>query len=683
MRKITNYLLATTLSLGCAMSWTSCKDDDKEANPQDNNQTEVDPTDPYQKSSEKAMALYGLASQISGIDSLPNDWETAVLPSIYGEVLDNANPMVQTVAAESLAEAVLRWNSLTDHQLAADGTSDSWSFADLGSLTFTAGDQTSVIATIDVNIQQFKLTQIRFVSPENLGENAQLPTPYYQLGDVVQDKDQCYWICVRPAYPLKSKKHSHWISMHLTGDNIKHYPQDGEKGEEFVPTSLGKDPEMMVYFAELMQALANPDDIISNWSNSNAGKGDGFAGLGTEAFTTSYVRQLAIKWNEERIWNIITPSKQADDVAYWKEYFSGNELNMYYYGYSSPFSFSDMSLYYLKVTANNAGTLSKDAKSTISWSKKGNTFNIKDYFAKGTRGDNCTQGLEKAIVVRYRTYEGDLTKPLSWADRDVFLSSQKVVNNNITTDVSTKPGVGYLMGEDGNFYRTKSIAESKNVRPVALVLYVPEFDADENDKCLAVSLKPVGKAKFADIRDKNFYYYDDCKWKEFVFDWNKAYDNTKSMDVYEDMLTELDLVSNHTHPAAQLVSNYAVFGTEDFDHSKFNDCSQWYMPSLPDYLKITLCTGLKFDKDGQADGSGTNVTTACKKMEALIKAAGLSPNDVFPRTAMFLTTTYDFYNGGEVFKYNITNGGRVLYETSKEYDKEAYVQAFLSFSNKN
>ncbi|MBQ5551552.1 MAG: hypothetical protein IIT32_10845, partial [Bacteroidales bacterium] len=122
MRKITNYLLATTLSLGCAMSWTSCKDDDKESNPQDNNQTEVDPTDPYQKSSEKAMALYGLASQISGIDSLPNDWETAVLPSIYGEVLDNANPMVQTVAAENLAEAVLRWNSLTDHQLAADGT---------------------------------------------------------------------------------------------------------------------------------------------------------------------------------------------------------------------------------------------------------------------------------------------------------------------------------------------------------------------------------------------------------------------------------------------------------------------------------------------------------------------------------------------------------------------------------
>lgn len=237
------------------------------------------------------------------------------------------------------------------------------------------------------------------------------------------------------------------------------------------------------------------------------------------------------------------------------------------------------------------------------------------------------------------------------------------------------------MGEDGNFYRTQSIAKSKNVRPVALVLYVPDYDADENDKCLAVSLKPLGKVKFSNIDkyDDEFSVMDYCGRNSFLLDWGQAYDNSKSVEIYEEMMNESDVVHEHSHPAAKLVSEYNVFGTEDFDHSKFRDCSDWYLPALSDYLKIALCTGLKYNKDGGLDANSVNVTESSKKMGTLIKAAGLTPNDVFPTTAMFHTTTY--HSVESFFQFGPMCGGRAdLFECS-DFNKESSVQAFLRFTN--
>ena len=37
--------------------------------------------------------------------------------------------------------------------------------------------------------------------------------PYYRFGDVVKDKNNCYWISVRPAYSPNSKEDTHWMSF--------------------------------------------------------------------------------------------------------------------------------------------------------------------------------------------------------------------------------------------------------------------------------------------------------------------------------------------------------------------------------------------------------------------------------------------------------------------------------------
>lgn len=456
----------------------SCKDDDEDTkNNSEEPGTEVQISeedkaiDPYEKSSEKAMKLYSIANQLCGIDSLPDDWQTARFTATVSDLDGEETSATQTVAADNMAQVIARWNSLTGQSLDAKATSGTWKYDGVGSLTLTANNQSDLVATIDVDIQQIQVSQIRFVPADKLGTNASTFTPYYEYGDVVMDKNNCYWVCVRPANALKSKKHAHWVSLQLVEKtNIKYYKATSKRGDHYVPTNLGNNIEDLTYFAELIDLLSDPANYANEWWGKAGGRGLGVCDLDNPLYTPAYMQALAALWDSKGIWDKVTGTIG-------KQYFTNavknHSITCFYNGYSSPGLSTYMTLYTATFTGK---TLSNPQTSEIKWNmEKENknetyfkTFDIKEFVATGKRGTNTNQGPEEAIVVRHKETSDSPDKKPSWVAEDVLRHTdvRAQLSTSGVVDLSDFSGIAhYLLGDvykDENGHRWFVVSMSGN-----------------------------------------------------------------------------------------------------------------------------------------------------------------------------------------------------------------------------
>ena len=218
MKKSIRLFLAMLLIGSTALTFSSCKDSESAST------TPVTPEEIAQsKESDEAQALLSFLSFTSELDSLPDNWFSSSYteePTI-GTVKDAATPFVRYIAVSSKEEAINKYKSFAANGIADNATSASTTIEGVGSYNFQLLDQSDVFATLDVNIkQQPHLTQIRFVPPGTLGNNATFEgEPYYNFGDVVALKEGgnniSYWICVRPCSNMSEKGRSHWMSFQL------------------------------------------------------------------------------------------------------------------------------------------------------------------------------------------------------------------------------------------------------------------------------------------------------------------------------------------------------------------------------------------------------------------------------------------------------------------------------------
>ena len=305
MNKPWTYLLMAALVVGLGMNVSSCKDDD------DDNNNERTPEeiaqDPYEKESEAATALYRLVSQLSVCDSLPNNWKTATFEPKAGKVIDQSQPRVRTIAVNNAAEAVARYNSLTGKDLPATTMSDTYKVDGVGTLQLNVGGA-GTIATIDVDVKQMpQLQQLRLVSAADMGENGHFKgEPYYRFGDVVVDKDGCFWICVRPAYSPNGKEDTHWMSFQVTYENVTGC-QRGKCETQFYVTNLGVQKEKMQYLAQLMAIMVNPIGYKNAAGNGNFFNGTGLGGLQPAAMPVDSLVRQARLWEKNNVWRMIAP----------------------------------------------------------------------------------------------------------------------------------------------------------------------------------------------------------------------------------------------------------------------------------------------------------------------------------------------------------------------------------------
>ena len=587
-KRIFNWMLMVALTMGFGTIVTSCSDDDDDE--KDSRSAEEIAADPYNKESEAGNALYRLVSQLSVCDSLPDDWKTATFEPRLGKVLDQSQPRVRTIAVNDAAEAVARYNSLTGKDLPATTQSDTYKVNGVGSLTLNVG-AAGTIATIDVDVKQMpKLAQLRLVSVADMGENGTFRgVPYYSFGDVVMDKDDCYWICVRPAYSPNGKEDTHWMSFQLSEKNVKIYQKKGCKEQRY-PANLGVQKEKMQYLAQLMAILANPYGYKAAAPNGKffKNKTTGLGSLRDDAMPADTLIAQAQLWEKLDIWKRIIPNRvmpTIQDVDNFKNRFKKNVRFIYEKGSTSGYNLNIPTVYYSG--AASFYTTSEPTYNTVSIDMRNIEFNIYvDYAKTGERGYK-EYPVEDAFVVRYKTgfqlssnliFSPDPTKPIEGVTEIHVFNKQKSQYVKQPLDV---PVVGSILANDGNFYSTAKDIESYNalsagVEAIGLVVHygaAGSVETGTNYRGLAVALKRLGYRWSSTDKDVS----GDCPTSKSERYWDLLDDFTGIKCTQK--LAEGCGV-NHKHYAAQACwfEDYMQDGVREqkgFSHWFIGSIGQW------------------------------------------------------------------------------------------------------------
>ena len=203
-----------------AAAFTACSDDNEITKPNQPTAEEVD-----QALTAKLQAINKIMRPLAGLDGLPDNWETAIFTPAEGVVVDEATPEVRYVMALDMDGAQQYFKDLVPE----DGLEgNTWRNDSVGTLTYTAVGTDKCFATIDVDLKQMPgLKQIRLVPENVIPANSKFSgRPYYNMGDVVVDKDGHYWFCVRPSGGPLKKDQSYFVSFDKDLLKLKTYDQD-------------------------------------------------------------------------------------------------------------------------------------------------------------------------------------------------------------------------------------------------------------------------------------------------------------------------------------------------------------------------------------------------------------------------------------------------------------------------
>ena len=161
-------------------------------------------------------------NSVSGVETLPDNWATKTFTCDEGFVLDTSKLKVRSIPVNNLDDALEFFSGVIGEPVSEASLTNGtykWSYSGLGSLKFTKVTGTeNLFATVDVALDVMPdLTQLRFISndsPELTSTNSYSGRPYFHAGDVIRrNKDNTYWICVRPSGGPYKKDKSYWIAL--------------------------------------------------------------------------------------------------------------------------------------------------------------------------------------------------------------------------------------------------------------------------------------------------------------------------------------------------------------------------------------------------------------------------------------------------------------------------------------
>ncbi len=408
--KTFKWMLMAALTVGLSMNFAACSSDDDD----ENENGKPDPIEETTSEEEIEGTCFNILSILSQVgDDLPSNWKTATFDVLEGKVTDESNPFVRTVVAENLAGAVEYYNSLTGQNISTSTKSDKWSMEGIGSMEFTAVNQSDCFATIDVNVKQLpRLQQLRLAPASAIGLNAAFDgEPYYRLGDVILDKENTYWVCVRQCYSPDENDISHWISFQIISGNPTNLHSLNKSGmqTQMVVDKLGNQRPAMWYGAQLMAALSRTSEYISKHPNGILSNDNGLGGLKPGAMPNNELQQVSQYWDQLGIWDKIKPSGMS--VSAFKDMFNktltfaynkyrvvGNMVEQPYVRYSDPANFYVADPAYAYASSNMVST----------------SIDMATYVNNGT-GNFSALG-NSALVVRHKNgfnFTGAVAKALS------------------------------------------------------------------------------------------------------------------------------------------------------------------------------------------------------------------------------------------------------------------------------
>lgn len=329
------YSLMAALVCGLSMSFVACSDDDDD----NNSSSEVladEPTD-------EAVKAWSWVSVLTDESTQPTDWQNKSYTATIGEQSSN-NPTARLIYVSDLNDAKTSFASIAGckpEELSGKKTVSAGSY---GSMTWNISAKGAQnIATVDVNCPLLKsLSQIIYCTEDQASDNASAITGncYYRLGDVVEDEDGFYWVCVQPSFLGKKNKDSYWVNVFNAdpetgkGENTgktpgiptkniySKYNKKYNDNTILLPTGLKMDRKQNYNFCNLIWALQRPDSYL-DYANIEA---IGLAGLPSKYHRETFLRMLQENWKDYHIYQKVF---NLDE----QEMESIKELNFFYYGY--------------------------------------------------------------------------------------------------------------------------------------------------------------------------------------------------------------------------------------------------------------------------------------------------------------------------------------------------------------
>ena len=535
MKKVFNWMLMATVVLGLSLSFTACSDDDDDNNGSEQQKDDVSPLD-----TDEARVAWRWLCALTNAEGFDTNWKSKTWEPTVGQSSENSQ-YTRIVVVDDLDGAKVQFAKLADMEVSQLSTTQTINGGAAGTMTWTpsaAGAQNLAVVTVSSRIIPH-LQKLVYCTADQVGSNGLIfdsmkGVAYYRLGDVVRDADGYYWICVRPSF-APDKGDSHWINIFnaSASGNVKNQKKpipDGNIESKYnkldkyknvtikLPTKLTYDREHIYNLNNLIWALLKPQ-AYKDACLQAGNKGIGLGGFEYAYHGETFLSLVANFWESTAV---------GTNVSIWEALFglthsqmrSMEELNFIYQGYKWWWgTTADMWIYQSKKYETKYSGSESGDKMDIEVVKNG--FDINNYagdpaadqkagfsqFEKTENGD-ITEG---NWVVRYKrgdklsnTGKYDPYNRIPGCD-DIYVFNKEVASAQVGEkatqqteemlkgDTGAQPyaRVGYVVGNDGNFYINAAAAVKSGTSAVAMVVYanankIVEDDSDYNGLAMAI-----------------------------------------------------------------------------------------------------------------------------------------------------------------------------------------------------
>ena len=258
-------VLAAVWSIVFVTGVVSCKENDTDNG--GSNESDV----PLIENEQEALG-WRLISMLTDEGTAPSGWQDKTFEPTIGKAVDG-DPYTRVVSTNDVDAAAARFAELADNPAGFSEVMSAYSYSveGIGKLTYKRGSETEpYLAQVDVDLKQVPhLKKILYQTPAQQGNNATVTgTAYYRFGDVVQDGEGSYWVCVRPSFGPEGKGDSHWISVSMPLPKKNIYEYHGNNNDYYLPTGLGESVEHMQNLCEMLYAMLYPTQWNHNLVSS-------------------------------------------------------------------------------------------------------------------------------------------------------------------------------------------------------------------------------------------------------------------------------------------------------------------------------------------------------------------------------------------------------------------------------
>ena len=682
MKKVMNWWLMAAVVLGVSFGFTACSDDDDDNNGSTEQRSDVDPLD-----NEEAQTAFRWLCALTSAQTLDENWKSKTYEPTVGVASENDN-YTRIIVVNDLAEAKQDFACLAAKDPSTLSGKLVVSGGAAGTMTWEPskeGAQNLAVVTVSSRILPH-LQKIVYCTEDQVGLNGSLfgndmkGTAYYRFGDVIQDGEGYYWVCVRPCFAPNSKEcsskgDSHWINIFnaaQSGDKkglpdanmITKWDNQAKYGNQTIilPTKLPYKREHIYNLSRLVWALIDPA------AYDKANEGISTAALGGFPYTyhsSKFLKDVAKFWNE----------KGEDNYTIWEKLFNHTYeemqhlINMHfiYQGYSWKWGESGY-VYRYSTDGYEKAYFGEEYNDEYKVNYVQEGFNIK-YFAQAnveekaqkpynrfTNSSSPAQAHSGTWVVRYKKGEDLMTSgkfnywgPITSKDgktKDVYVYNKRKgiqwgENCPAETQETFKivdakpldaPALCSIIGADGKFYKNVEEAKAANNNKDAVAVVVAlngkkrvELGQDFNG--LAMALTSYQKLPWREDTEES-----DCgvKGSEFFKDFIPTRNGMALTTQYVNGCGK-----NHKHTAAQYCRNYTSTLTAEVRAQK--GFSEWFMPSGGQCVIAAKALGERW-----SDTEGFSYMSHQDEVQAVIKKMNDAGFTGFNANLVFWTTTiYD------------------------------------------